>query len=95
MEAVNSPITFSIERMLIFKKVIEYAETETQNFGYNSLPEIEVFKLQQDVMLSVTSFDETKWIGPVKIVQTLPHKIRVKFDNAEVRWIKDMKSLCP
>ena len=46
-------------------------------------------------MLSETSFGETKWIGPMKIVQILPHKIRVQFNNGEVRWIKNIKMLRP
>ena len=46
-------------------------------------------------MLSVNSFGETIWIGPVKIVQILPHKVRVKFDNNQTRWIKQLKRLRP
>ena len=46
-------------------------------------------------MISVTSFDDTKWTGLVKIVQILPHKLCVRFENGQVRWIKDLIRLRP
>ena len=61
----------------------------------DSLPEIDNFRLQQSVRISVTSFGETKWTGPVKIILVLPHKLPVKFNNGQVRWIKDLKRLRP
>ena len=62
-----------MERMLVLKKAIEVAHTDL-DIDDDSLPEIEIFWLKQSVMLSKTFFGETKWIGPVKIDQILPHK---------------------
>ena len=73
LEAISSPITFSTERMLIFRKALKLAKAKATSMDDDSLPEIEIFQLQQSVMLSVNSFGETKWIGPVKIVQILLH----------------------
>ena len=73
LEAISSPNTFSTEMMLIFKKSLKLAKAEATNMDDDSLPEIENSQLQQSVMLSVNSFGETKWIGPVKIVQILLH----------------------
>ena len=62
-EAITLPHTFSTERMLLFKKAIEFTNSDVARMEADSLPEIEDFRLQQAVMLSETSFGETKWIA--------------------------------
>ena len=95
LEAVTSPHSFSTERMKIFQKAIEFANSKVARMEADSLPEIENFRLHQMVMLSETSFGETKWTGPVKIVKIMPHKIQVQFNNGKVRWIKKLQRLHP
>ena len=95
LEAVTSPHSFSTERMKIFQKAIEFANSDVARMAADSLPEIETFRLQQLVMLSEKSFGETKWTGPVKIVQIMSHKIRVQFSDGKVRWIKNLQRLRP
>ena len=62
-EAITLPHTFSTERMLLFKKAIEFTNSDVARMEADSLPEIEDFRLQHAVMLSETSFGETKWIA--------------------------------
>ena len=46
-------------------------------------------------MLPETSIGQTKWIGPVKIVQILPHKLKIQFNNEKTRRIKQLTRLQP
>ena len=46
-------------------------------------------------MLSENSFGQTYFMGPVRITQTLPHKICIQFSSGKTRIIRQVKRLHP
>ena len=53
------------------------------------------FQLQQEIMLLETSYGHSYFTGPVRIAQTLPHKICIQLSNGKNRLITDIKPLHP
>ena len=79
--------------MAILKKALQRAKEEMAQLNEDLVPASN-FQLQQEVMLSKTSFGQTFFTGPVKIIQIICNKIHIQFSNGTTRIIKQFKPLC-